>query len=153
MNNRILFGSLAILLVVVIAGSLLFVNNANRGESPSVNPAPQSTEATINPVSSPSASPTSEQAMKSETTVVLGNSGFTPATVTIKVGEKVVWKNQSGEPATVSSDPHPVHTNYPPLNLGNFKDGESHELIFTETGTYGYHNHFNSSQKGTVIVK
>jgi len=153
MNNRILFGSLAILLVVVIAGALLFVNNANRQQSSSVNPTPQASETTISPTSSPSASPTNGQAIENETTVVLGNSGFTPATVTIKVGEKVVWKNESGEPATVSSDPHPVHTNYPPLNLGNFKDGENLELIFTEAGTYGYHNHFNSSQKGTVIVK
>ena len=153
MNNRVLFGSLAILLVILVAGALLFVNNSNKAvNQTAVTPTPSVTNATQTPTPEAKASPSG--VMQEETqTVILTSSGFSPATVTIKAGGKVVWKNQSGEVATVNSAPHPIHTNYPPLNLGSFQDGETLELIFSKAGTYGYHNHLNSSQKGTVIVK
>ncbi len=105
---------------------------------------------------SPSAPPT-QQATSSEsgkstiyTTVTPG--GFDPSEVTIKTGNKVVWTNRSGDFVTVSSDPHPTHTDYPPLNLGRFDDGASVELVFDKAGTYTYHNHLNPAQKGKVVV-
>jgi len=51
------------------------------------------------------------------------------------------------------SDPHPVHTDYPPLNLGTFFDGASLSLKFPTAGTYVYHNHLNPSERGTIVVK
>lgn len=76
-----------------------------------------------------------------------------PDTLTIKTGEKVVWRNESGENATVDSSEHPTHLDYPPLNLGSFGDGETLELTFDEAGTYNFHNHFDDSQNGTIIVE
>jgi len=36
---------------------------------------------------------------------------------------------------------------------GNFEDGETHELVFPDPGTYNYHNHLNASQTGSVVVE
>ena len=88
-----------------------------------------------------------------DVTVTLTEDGYSPATVTIKVGTKVTWKNASGKNATVSSNPHPVHTDNPELNLGSFADGGPLSLVFEQPGTYGIHNHLDASQKMTVTVE
>jgi plastocyanin len=88
-----------------------------------------------------------------EAVVTLTSSGFEPKELTIKVGQKVVWKNESGGTASVNSGPHPVHTAYPPLNLGNFDDGETLNLVFDKKGSFSYHNHLNPSQTGKIKVE
>ncbi len=85
--------------------------------------------------------------------VNLTSSGFDPKTVTIKTGTRVIWINKSGGDATVNSDLHPTHKLYPPLNLGQFPNGSSVQLVFDKPGKYGYHNHLNPSQTGTVVVE
>mgnify|MGYP000037571817 CR=1 FL=1 len=99
------------------------------------------------------------QTTSSETTnetvvdISLTTDGFSPQTVTVKVGTKVNWTNKGGKTATVNSADHPTHLKYPALNLGNFSDGETLSLVFDKPGTYGYHNHLDSSQYGSVIVE
>ncbi len=88
-----------------------------------------------------------------QASITLTANGFSPATLTIKLGAKVTWANKSGSAATVNSNPHPVHTAYQPLNLGNFSDGGTLSLTFDKPGTYGYHNHLNPSQSGTIVVQ
>jgi len=87
------------------------------------------------------------------TTVTLTANGFVPQVLTIRRGQTVTWINNSGQQATVNSDPHPTHTAYPPLNLGEFNDGDSLSLRFPKPGRYGYHNHFDATQTGTIIVE
>ena len=81
------------------------------------------------------------------------SSGFDPKTVTIKTGTRVIWINKSGGDATVNSGLHPTHQLYPPLNLGQFPDGSSVQLVFEKAGKYGYHDHLNPSRTGTVVVE
>lgn len=88
-----------------------------------------------------------------EAAVNLAKSGFTPQTLTVKAGTKVIWTNESGKEATVNSANHPTHQVYPPLNLGEFEDGENLSLIFNTPGTYRYHNHLNTTVFGSVIVE
>lgn len=115
-------------------------NTYNQGQS-QTSPAPTS------------ATQASPSAVNEQNMVTLTQNGYSPAIITVKTGTKVTWINKSGIDATVSSDPHPTHTDYPPLNLGKFSDGATHSLVFDKPGTYGYHNHFNASEKGTVIVQ
>lgn len=86
--------------------------------------------------------------------VTLSNSGFTPASVTIKVGEKVTFKNDGSGQMWVASAPHPTHTNYPEfdekIGAGN---GQSYEFTFAKAGTWKYHNHLNPTQFGIVVVQ
>jgi len=79
--------------------------------------------------------------------------GFTPQTLAIKSGTTVTWTNTSGGDVSINSDPHPTHTLYPPLNLGRVSDGGSVSLTFNKAGSYGYHNHLNPAQKGTIVVQ
>jgi len=95
---------------------------------------------------------TSEEKEK-EATVLVTSAGFEPSTITVPTGTKVTWVNQSGSLTNVSSDVHPTHLLYPPLNLGSFDAGQSVSLVFDTAGTHGYHNHLNPSEKGTVIVE
>lgn len=129
---------------LVAYGLIYYFVLAKKGGSiynPSPTPPATTAEATPSPVA------------VSKDTVTLTKDGFSPATLTITADEKVTWTNQSGSDATVSSDPHPTHTNYQPLNLGKFSDGGTLTLTFDKTGTYGYHNHLNPTQTGTIIVK
>ena len=71
----------------------------------------------------------------------------------MKVGTKVRWVNKTAIAADVSSADHPTHLKYPPLNLGNFEPDKSVSLVFTEPGTYKYHDHLNPTKLGTVIVE
>ena len=86
-------------------------------------------------------------------TVNYTNNGFEPKAITIKFGMKVTWVNKTDKIATVSSGPHPTHTDYPPLNLGKFNPGDSLSLVFDKAGTFEYHDHLNPGEKGTVTVQ
>ena len=88
-----------------------------------------------------------------EVTVSITSSGFSPDSITVQPGTKVTWVNNSGGVANVSSDPHPTHTLYPPLNLGRVAGGASVSLVFDKAGSYGYHNHLNPGWTGKVTVQ
>lgn len=100
----------------------------------------------------PTASQT-ENDKTSGTAVTVTSSGYDPQSLTIKAGTKVIWTNKSGVAVTVDSALHPTHLVYPPLNLGQFEDGSSKELVFDKAGTYRYHNHLNPTQFGSIIVE
>jgi plastocyanin len=85
--------------------------------------------------------------------VTYSDSGFSPATVNAKVGQKVVFKNMSSNAVQVNSDPHPVHSLYPELNIGMVAAGSEGSTTFAKAGTYTYHNHLNASQVGTIVVQ
>ncbi len=86
-------------------------------------------------------------------TVKLNKSGFNPSNIEASIGTRVIFLNQSGNLATVNSDDHPTHIKFPILNLGEFGNESSVQVVFDKAGTYNYHNHLNPSQKGTIIIK
>ena len=141
---------IAVVAVIVVGAVGFFLISGNKTSVPSVSETQTSTTPTEAMEASPSAS---DAMMTEEQTVSLTADGFSPATLTIEAGAKVTWINKSGGAATVNSGPHPTHTNYSPLNLGTFRDGETLSLAFDKAGTYGYHNHLNPSQKGTIVVE
>lgn len=134
---------------LIVYGLVYYFVLAKRGGY--TNPSSTTPTATVTPTISPETTPPATQT--SDETVILTETGFSPAKLTIKAGTKVTWSNRSGNGATVNSDPHPIHTGYQPLNLGSFQNGETLSLTFDKPGTYGYHNHLNPSQKGTIVVE
>lgn len=142
-----------VILILLAAGAYLLMRNTRQivpttTQPTQITPLPTSTTPTIPPTSTPSGT-MNEQTVH----ITLTPNGFEPASITIKTGTKVVWTNNSGQAATINSDPHPIHTDFPPLNLGSFADGQSLSLTFTTPGTHGYHNHLNPSVRGTIIVQ
>jgi plastocyanin len=90
-------------------------------------------------------------------TVTITNSGVNPANVQIARGGTVRFVNQSGSLHQMNSDPHPVHTDCPPLNQVPFLNpGQSGQTgAFNTPGTCGYHDHLNptnGSLQGTIRV-
>lgn len=84
--------------------------------------------------------------------VTYDGSSFSPSNVTIDEGESVTWTNSSQITFDLASNSHPSHTNFPALNKGDVGPGETATVTFNDSGTYGYHNHSNASQTGTIIV-
>lgn len=97
---------------------------------------------------------TSGQQTAKTVTVSFGANGFSPATVNVAAGDKITFVNNSEDAVQPSSDPHPVHTGNTQLNSKSLAKGQSFTTgALTKTGTFGMHNHFNPSQRLTVVVK
>jgi plastocyanin len=86
--------------------------------------------------------------------VLITSSGFSPSTLTIKVGDTVTFINKDSNSHWPASDPHPTHTNYPGFDaLRPLKTGESYSFTFTKQGAWNYHDHLDPSLTGTIIVQ
>lgn len=137
MNNKLIL--MVVGIVIIVGGAFMLVNNTGKSQ-------PQATENQATAVPTQAGKP-------QQLDVTVTSSGYEPGTITVAPGTQIVWTNKSGVDVTVSSDEHPTHLLWPFLNLGRFADGSSVSVIFEKTGKYTYHNHLNSSQKGTVIVE
>jgi plastocyanin len=140
MNNKVIL--VAVVVLILGGGALLLLSNKAQ-----LQPANQTTNESQNTPTKAVQQPTEE------TLVKVTSAGYEPKTITVKPGAKVVWKNETGGPVTVSSDNHPTHLLWPFLNLGKFEDGSSVSVVFDKAGTYTYHNHLDASMTGTVVVK
>ena len=79
---------------------------------------------------------------------------FDPATLTIKVGDTVEFKNESGEDKWPASNVHPTHELYPGFDAQKtVLDGDSYEFTFDRAGRWGYHDHLNPDIQGTIVVE
>ena len=79
--------------------------------------------------------------------VTLQNFAFSPASVTVKVGDTVTWTNKDSAGHTVASDGGTSFTS------PTMATGATFSFTFTKTGTYAYHCSIHPSMKGTVVVQ
>ena len=90
-------------------------------------------------------------------TITILPSGTTPKTVTVPVGSRVNFDNQSGNNIEISSDPHPIHTDCPPLNIGGQRAGQLGQTgAFTVARTCRYHDHGRPDDErwqGTIVIQ
>lgn len=115
-----------------------------------------STAASNTPASAPTTtgnSSTSTQPPTVAASITYSASGFSPSSVTVNSGDTIAIVNSSSSQVQFQSDPHPTHTDDPELNVGVITPGQASMLKLTTKGTHGYHNHLNTSQTGTIIVK
>jgi plastocyanin len=94
----------------------------------------------------------------SAATITIGASGsVSPSTVSIPRGSRVTFVNDHTQSHTMSSNPHPVHNDCPPLNLATLGPGQSRESgILNTARTCGFHDHddpTNPGLMGTVTVQ
>lgn len=159
---------IALVLVAVIAG-LVYIKTKGGGdevlaptgeEVTSTSTSPQSPTSTStsppNPPAgegTPTPAPTPTQALSTKT-VTYTTSGFSPASLTIKAGDTVVFKNNSAADFWPASGPHPTHTNYPEFDAKReIAPGASYSFTFARTGSWKYHNHLNPALTGTITVQ
>ncbi len=79
------------------------------------------------------------------TQVVIANMKFTPATVSVKAGECVIWCNSDTKPHTVTDDTGKECS-------GAIAPGTSYHREFKEVGEFPYHCEYHPMMKGTVTV-
>lgn len=92
-------------------------------------------------------------------TITIGaNGAVSPSTVTINNGESVRFVNSHNRPHQMSSDPHPNHTDCPPINaLPTLDAGQSGQTnALTTSRTCGFHDHLNDTDvnlRGSIVVR
>ena len=102
------------------------------------------------------------QSSTGEKVITYTDTGYSPSTLEIKIGDAVTFKNQSSRPMWTASAAHPTHRIYPTTGgcIGSTFDacksveiGDSWSFRFDITGMWKYHDHLNPSYFGTIIVQ
>jgi plastocyanin len=96
---------------------------------------------------------TAGQASAKEIEVEVGDNFFQPKTMTVNVGDTVVWKVEGTMGHTVTSDTGVFDSGQDPLT-----QGDTFSFTFTQPGTYPYYCRFHGGpggvgMSGTVVVE
>ena len=92
-------------------------------------------------------------------TVTIGSNGaVSPAQVTINVGQSVTFVNSDTRLHDMTSNPHPSHTDCPPMNaVGSLSPGQTKLTnAFTTARTCGFHDHANpesAALQGSITIR
>ncbi len=79
--------------------------------------------------------------------------GYAPDQLDIPIGSRVAFQNVSDIPMWTASDPHPIHTDFSTFDARRaYSLGETYTYQFTESGTFGFHNHEKSNHRGIIRV-
>ncbi len=124
------------LLVIVVGGGVFWMLRKNDTTTPTTSATPS----------------TSTNSSTQGTVITYDGKGFSPSTLTAHSGDTITLKNTSSGQVQFDSDPHPIHTNDPELNVGEVSPGQSATFKVITKGTHGYHNHLNPGQTGTIVV-
>lgn len=87
--------------------------------------------------------------------IAMRNIAFSPATITIHVGQTVMWRNDDGtqHTATSGSCPNGICTPMPGWDSGILNPGQSFSQQFTTTGTFSYYCRIHGAMmQGTIVV-
>ena len=165
MNNKLL--ACIIVVMAILLGGWYLLNQNN--QAPAVqNTADQPNQAaTENNQTQTNPAPAEISTVQNHEVTYI-DSGYSPSTLTIKVGDTVTWKNQSSHGMWTASAMHLSHTVYSGTSLqqhcpdstnNSFDEcksdepGSSWSFTFTKKGTWGYHNHVKASDFGKVVVQ
>jgi plastocyanin len=77
--------------------------------------------------------------------VGIGNSSFSPSSITIKAGTTVTWTNNVEALHTVTADDGS-------FNSGDLTYYKTYSRTFSAAGTFPYHCAHHANMKGTVVV-
>lgn len=151
-----------VLIAVIGLGTVYLLIQKNKSDSTTANPSittqsqkessPDSDKTSDAP-NNPSGPRTAPASAVVAATINYDGSKFSPSTTTIKAGDTLEITNSSSSAVQFDSDPHPVHTDNQELNVGEIEPGKSVKIIVNNKGTWGFHNHLDSSQTGTIIIE
>lgn len=106
------------------------------------------------PTPSPSPNPNPAPAT---VTITITNAGVSPSAVDVAVGGTVTFTNNASDAHDMDSNPHPVHTDCPALNVGLLRPGESRaSQALSTVRSCGFHDHNNpgtGSLMGTITIR
>ena len=129
---------IAVVFVAIVAGAALFMfPRTGTSPSPQIESQPEAITSDV-PLAA---------------TITYTNDGFTPKDLRVKVGDIINVVNTSSRSLQFSSDPHPIHTKNPELNAQTISAGASVNVTVTAQGTFGFHDHLDSTKTGTLVVE
>lgn len=105
-------------------------------------PAPQPQS----PAPAPAAPPVAPVQTAKTVQVSIKSFKFTPADITVNVGDTVVWTNED-------SAPHTVESSEGTLRSDQLSNGDTYSYKFTKAGKYSYICGIHPSMKGSVTVQ
>jgi plastocyanin len=155
-----------IAIIIILAGGWWYFS-----EAPAM-PATTDTTAVANGAATTTADAAGGADMSTSTqatgpTIHFTSAGFSPKDVTISVGQKVTFVNDTTGPMWVASDAHPTHTDFDgtdrathcsgtytgPTPFDECQPGSTYTFVFTKAGTFPFHNHMAAQYEGTVTVQ
>lgn len=101
-------------------------------------------------------------------TVVISESGFSPANLDVRKGEVVIFINRDIRNHWPATDVHPSHQVYPGSSIAKCNSqersrifdacrglarGEEYMFTFNEAGNWRYHDHLNPNLRGEIVVR
>lgn len=137
------------IVVVAVLGGGAYAVFGKSGSDNAGNP----TASTSPSSNSSDSEPTSTTDTSGAATITFDDSGFSPSTLTVKVGATVKVVNKSSQLLQFDSDPHPDHTDETELNVDLVSPGQSKTFTVTKKGTWGFHDHLNPGLTGTLNVE
>lgn len=158
MKNHIV---VVVVLAIVIVGGWFLFNTSVKA------PAPEESVTSQVPTIDNATPETVVENAVPEVTVAYTDQGFSPKEITIVLGTKVTFVNQSTKNMWVASAKHPDHTVYsgtslsqhcPDTTNSSFDEctavasGSSFSFTFSKEGSWKYHNHTSASDFGSVTV-
>ena len=153
LTNQNMLKYLIILIIPLVLTGCLNRGNDQAALQPSAQLPPVAVEQEEEQPADENSAAVSPQPQPQTYNVSIDNFQFSPATLTVKKGDRVIWTNNDTANHTVNSNVHPFHTQHPSLNLGFLKPNDSLSWIADETGEWGYHCHLHPSMLGTIIVE
>lgn len=144
-----------VIIVILVAGAVLLLGkNTSTTTTTSQQPTATSTPMAMptgSTTPTSSVSPTSGQTTVSPAAmgaqdVVIQNFAFSPATLHVKIGDKVTWTNKDSVGHSATADDGSFDT-------GVLAQGKSGSVTFKKAGTYTYHCSVHPNMKGTIVVE
>jgi plastocyanin len=91
-------------------------------------------------------------------TITITASGVSPRSVTVPRGSQVQFVNNDTRAHDMDSDPHPEHTDCPPINaVGFLNPGQTRQTENLNTArTCGFHDHSdptNANLHGSIVIQ
>jgi len=107
--------------------------------------------------SSSSTAPTLVTAVQT-TTITITSAGVSPNNIEVAVGARVLFINNDSRSHNMTSDPHPEHTDCPPINSVGFLAAGQQLTTgnLTTARTCKYHDHddpSNAKLQGQIVIK
>lgn len=107
-----------------------------------------------------------EQATTMEQVIEITSAGFSPSTVTVSKGTRVIFVNTDATEHWPASNAHPTHEEYPGSSIEKcgteelifdackgLAEDESWSFTFTEVGEWRYHDHLKAGRTGSITVQ
>lgn len=85
--------------------------------------------------------------------ITVSSAGFTPATIQVKPGTIITWKNSDNAPHHIASNPYPSDNSVADLNSKTLVAGRAYSYKVSGSKTIQYHDDLNPTHNGTIVIK